>query len=161
MKNLRPATVHDINRISAIENACFPEAEAANLDSFKKRFAAFPECFFVLEIEGEIVGHVNGCIYDHPELPDALYADATLHCPNGKYQTVFGLAVSPEYQRNGYASLLIQHLIKVSKKRGQLGVVLTCKDYLIDFYKCNGFEHLGQSASSHGGVNWNDMLLTF
>jgi ribosomal protein S18 acetylase RimI-like enzyme len=161
VKNLRPATANDINRISTIENACFPEAEAASLASFIKRFAAFPECFFVLEINGEIVGHINGCIYDYPELPDELYANASLHCPNGKYQTVFGLAVTPEYQRKGYASLLIQHLIKISKERGQLGVVLTCKDYLIDFYRRNGFEHLGQSASSHGGVNWNDMLLTF
>lgn len=161
VKNLRPATANDIHCISDIENKCFPETEAASLTSFIERFAAFPECFFVLEINDAIVGHINGCIYDSPELPDELYANASLHCPNGKYQTVFGLAVEPEYQRKGYASLLLQHLIKVSKERGQLGVVLTCKDYLIDFYKRNGFEHLGQSASSHGGVSWNDMLLTF
>jgi len=161
VKNLRQATAQDINRISEIESICFPAAEAASLQSFNERFAAFPECFFVLEVDNKIIGHINGCIYDKPELPDALYADATLHQPNGKYQTVFGLAIAPEYQRKGYASLLIQHFIGNSKKKGQLGMVLTCKDYLIDFYKSNEFTHEGQSASSHGGVTWNDMVLTF
>lgn len=161
MKKLRQATAQDINRIAEIESICFPEAEAASLPSFIARFAAFPECFFVLEIDNKIIGHVNGCIYDKPELPDILYADASLHQPNGKYQTVFGLAVDPAYQRKGYASVLIQHFIENSKNKGQLGVILTCKDYLLDFYKGNGFDHLGKSASSHGGVSWNDMLLTF
>ncbi|KII75666.1 GNAT family N-acetyltransferase [Vibrio renipiscarius] len=155
------ANADEILRISEIENVCFPAEEAASLSSFKQRFAVFPECFFVLKVDGEIVGHINGCINDTPTLPDALYADASLHRPKGKYQTVFGLAVDPAHQRKGYASLLTQQFIAVSKSRGHHGIVLTCKDYLVDFYQQQGFQRLGQSASSHGGSSWNDMLLTF
>ena len=151
----------EINRLAEIEGLCFPEAEAASLESFKQRFAVFPACFFVLKVDGKIVGHINGCINDSPELPDALYSDTSLHRPDGKYQTVFGLAVDPEHQRQGYASLLTKHFIEVSKSRGHHGIVLTCKDYLVDFYQQHGFKRLGQSASSHGGTSWNDMLLTF
>jgi predicted N-acetyltransferase YhbS len=161
VNHLRQATAKDIARIAEIERQCFPEAEAASLQSFNERFAVFPECFFVLEVNNEIVGHINGCIYDSPELPDELYSDASLHSPDGKYQTVFGLAVVPEYQKKGYASLLIQHLIKVSETKGHHGIVLTCKDYLVDFYQRYGFKHLGKSDSNHGGVSWNDMLLEF
>ena len=161
MKKLRQANAGDIARIAEIEALCFPEAEAASLQSFNERFAVFPECFFVLEINNEIVGHINGCIYDRPELPDALYENSSLHCPDGKYQTVFGLAVAPQHQRKGYATLLIQHLIDLSKNKGRHGVVLTCKNHLLAFYQSVGFKHLGKSASNHGGVSWNDMLLTF
>lgn len=161
MQNLRQARAEDIIRIAEIENICFPEAEAATLKSIKERFTVFPECFFLLEIDGEIVGHINGCIYDRPELPDELYSDTSLHCPEGKYQTVFGLAVTPEYQRKGYASLLTKHFVDVSKYRGHHGIVLTCKEHLIDFYKQHGFIFQGKSASNHGGVSWNDMVLTF
>lgn len=161
MKNVRQAKVKDIVRIAEIESQCFSEAEAATLSSFKERFAVFPECFFVLEIEGEIIGHINGCINDAPELPDEFYSDSSLHCTNGKYQTVFGLAVAPQHQLKGYATLLTLHLIEVSKCRGQKGIVLTCKDHLVKFYQQLGFNHQGQSSSNHGGANWNDMLLTF
>ena len=161
VKNLRLAVTNDIIRIAEIENQCFPETEAASLISFKERFSVFPECFFVLEINGVIVGHINGCIYNKPALPDELYSDSSLHCPDGKFQTVFGLAVSPEYQHQGYATLLIQHFIEMSKAKGQYGIILTCKDYLIDFYQKLGFKHQGKSDSNHGGVCWNDMLFMF
>ncbi|WP_421870549.1 GNAT family N-acetyltransferase [Motiliproteus sp.] len=147
--------------MAELEAICFPEAEAASLDSFQQRFAVFAECFFVLEIEGVVVGHINGCIFDKPELPDALYSDTRLHNPDGAYQTVFGLAVDPSCQRRGYASALTRHFIDVSRANGRQGVVLTCKDKLVPFYQSLGFSHQGVSASSHGGASWNDMLLTF
>lgn len=161
MHNLRPATIEDIERIAEIESRCFPEAEAATLKSFNERFAVFPECFFVLEVNGKIVGHINGCINGSPELPDELYENASLHQPDGKFQTVFGLAVDPEFQHQGYASLLTEHLVGISKTRGQGGMILTCKEYLVGFYEKYGFKCQGQSASTHGGAVWNDMLLKF
>lgn len=74
--------------MAEIEAMCFPEEEAASLDAFQKRFAVSPECFFVLEIDDVVVGHINGCIFSAPELPDLLYSDTSLHCPKGAYQTV-------------------------------------------------------------------------
>jgi predicted N-acetyltransferase YhbS len=161
MNKFRQANSSDIIRIEAIEKNCFPEDEAATLQSFQDRYARFPECFFVLEVDRIIVGHINGCIYHSPELPDELYSDPSLHCPNGKYQTVFGLAVEPEFQSKGYASILVKKFITVSRIRMHKGIVLTCKDNLIYYYQRFGFEHLGKSVSDHGGASWNDMLLTF
>ncbi len=160
MHTIRQATKEDINRMAQIEAICFPEAEAASLARFQHRFAAFSECFFVLEVEGCVVGHINGCLYNAPELPDALYSDTRLHSPNGAYQTVFGLAIDPQYQKRGYASALTKHLIDVSRANKRKGVVLTCKDNLVEFYQRLGFNHKGVSASSHGGATWHDMLLT-
>ena len=161
MYTIRQAKKEDINRISEIENICFQESEAASLESFKNRFASFSECFFVIEVNNIVIGHINGCINSSPELPDALYYDSTLHCPNGKYQTVFGLAIEPKYQNLGYATALTKHFIEVSKNRKHKGMVLTCKDHLIKFYQNLGFTHQGKSDSVHGGSVWNDMILIY
>ncbi len=161
MYKIRQAMKEDISRMAEIEGICFSESEAASLDSFQKRFSAFPECFFVLESGGVVVGHINGCINNAPELPDALYSDSKLHCPQGGYQTVFGLVVDPEHQKLGYASALTKYFIETSQNRNHKGMVLTCKDHLVKFYQGFGFIHQGVSDSSHGGAQWNDMLLTF
>ncbi|PMN74152.1 GNAT family N-acetyltransferase [Enterovibrio norvegicus] len=161
MYTIRQATKDDVNRMAQIEAVCFSEAEAAPLASFQKRFAAFPECFFVLEVDDVVVGHINGCIYSKPELPDVLYSDPSLHCPDGAYQTVFGLAIDPQHQKKGYASVLTKHFIDVSRANNREGIVLTCKDHLVKFYQSLGFSLKGVSASSHGGAKWNDMVLTF
>ncbi|GLX85350.1 N-acetyltransferase GCN5 [Thalassotalea loyana] len=161
MHAIRQATSQDIARMAEIEGLCFPPKEAASLQAFQQRFKVFPECFYVLTIGELVVGHINGCINHSPELPDELYAKPELHCPDGDFQTIFGLAVDPNYQKRGYASQLTEHFIKVSQANGRKGIILTCKDYLVPFYNSFGFVHQGASSSSHGGAKWNDMLLTF
>lgn len=158
---VRQAEHKDICSIAQIEAACFPPEEAASLGTFKKRFSLFPASFFVIECNGKVVGHTNGAIYSAPKLPDALYSNPKLHNPHGDYQTVFGLAVEPKQQNKGYATLLMKHFIDISRKNGRKGIVLTCKDNLIQFYESFGFVHQGVSNSSHGGARWNDMLLLF
>lgn len=158
---IRLAEVEDVIKIAEIEEKCFPPAEAASLNSFLERFAAFPECFLVAEIDGKLAGHINGCVTDSPKLPDELYHNAKLHQPDGLWQTVFGLAVLPEYQHQGIARALMGEFQKLAKERGKAGMVLTCKEAKIGFYESLGFSCEGVSASSHGGARWNDMVLKF
>lgn len=159
--NIRLATSNDLNEIIAIEQQCFPISEAASATQFKERFQAFPENFIVAEHNGSIIGFINGGTTDIPELPDELYHNIALHNPNGNYQTVFGLDVLPQYQRQGIAGELLNYMIALSKERNKKGMVLTCKDHLIHYYSKFGFKHQGTSASCHGGSKWNNMLLLF
>ena len=158
---IRLANENDIEAMIQIEQIGFPPAEAAKEEDIRERFRVFPENFIVAEKDGKVIGFVNGCTTDQPELPDELYHDVSLHKPDGTYQTVFGLNVLPEYRREGIAALLVNELIRLSKERGRKGIVLTCKDHLVHYYERLGFEHQGVSASVHGGSKWNDMLLIF
>ena len=159
MLEIREATVLELEEIIKIEKECFPPAEAAKEEDIRKRFNAFKENFIVAIKDGKVVGFINGCTTDTPELPDELYHDTSLHKPEGEYQTVFGLDVLPQYRKKGIAGKLLNYLIKVSIDRGKKGIVLTCKDYLVPYYEKFGFEHRGVSNSSHGGAKWNDMVL--
>ncbi len=158
---IRLANENDIEAMIQIEQIGFPPAEAAKEEDIRERFRVFPENFIVAEKDGKVIGFVNGCTTNQPELPDELYHDVSLHKPDGTYQTVFGLNVLPEYRREGIAALLVNELIRLSKERGRKGIVLTCKDHLVHYYERLGFEHQGVSASVHGGSKWNDMLLIF
>lgn len=158
---IRQAVADDIAKIAAVEEKCFPPAEAASIKSFFERFMAFPECFLVAEVDGKVVGHINGCITDSPKLVDALYHNTSLHCPDGPWQTVFGIAVLPEYQHQGIASELMKNFKEAAKQNGRKGIILTCKDAKIGFYEKLGFVYDGVSESSHGSARWNDMILKF
>lgn len=156
---IRQAAKEDIKYISNIEKLCFLEAEAASLKDFYDRFDTFSECFFVAEIDNKVVGYINGCITDSPKLPDELYHNSALHNFYGAYQTVFGLAVSAEYQHQGIAAKLMNHLINISRERGKKGIILTCKEHLISFYEEFGYVHKGIADSTHGNAVWNNMFL--
>lgn len=156
---LRAATAADIPAIASVEAACFPPAEACPPDEFERRFRTFPECFFVAEADGRIVGFIDGCVTDRPLLPDELYHDASRHIPDGPWQTVFGLAVHPDFQHRGIAQRLMRRLIADARERGRDGLVLTCKPQKIGFYAQFGYRDLGWADSTHGGAAWHLMAL--
>jgi len=157
----RNATYADLNAISEIENLCFPSNEAATKESFSKRLNVFSNHFWIMEENNEILGFINGMITDNETINDEMFEVAELHDEKGKWQAIFGLAVSPKFQKKGYAGKLITHIINESKKENKKGVTLTCKENLIDYYKKWGFEILGISKSVHGGEVWYDMTITF
>ena len=52
-------------------------------------------------------------------------------------------------------------MIADARAQGRRGCVLTCKDALVHYYARFGFVDEGISQSTHGGVVWHDMRLTF
>lgn len=157
---IRQARADEAGTLAAIEAACFPAAEAATEKEISGRMRAFLENFLVAELDGKIVGFIDGGTTDQPYLPDELYHDVSLHNPQGAYQTVFGLNVLPQYRKQGIAGQLLDGLVELSGKRGKRGVILTCKEHLIHYYEKHGFVKQGVSDSCHGGATWYDMQLT-
>lgn len=157
--NFRNATIVDLEAISAIENICFPPNEAASPASFTKRLQVFPQHFWLLEKEGQIVGYINGMVTGHKTINDAMFEHAELHDEHGAWQSIFGLAVAPPFRNSGCAGKLMQHLIENATAQNRTGIILTCKEYLTGFYQKFGFEDLGVSQSTHGGEIWHDMTL--
>ena len=152
----------DLAAVAAVEGACFPAAEAATEKDFAARLAVYPNHFWLLEEDdGTLVSFVNGLGTDEPLLRDAMYAAASLHNEHGAWQMVFGVNTLPQYRRQGLAGQVLERVIADARAQGRKGCVLTCKDKLIHYYEKFGFQNEGVSASTHGGVVWYDMRLTF
>lgn len=158
---IRPVKKDDLDAIVQVEATCFPAAEAATATSLKERIKTFPECFFVAEMDNKIIGFINGMATDSKTIEDIMFEDSTMHKADGIYQSIFGLDVLPEYQRQGIAASLMNHMIEDAHQKGRKGLILTCKDRLIHYYAKFGYKNMGISASVHGGAVWYDMILEF
>ena len=158
---IRNATLEDLAALTAIEAACFPAAEAAKEEDFRRRLSVSPNHFWLLEQEGQIVSFVNGLVTDEEKLRDEMYENAALHNEQGAWQMIFGVNTLPQYRRQGLAGQVIRRCIDDARRQGRRGVVLTCKDRLVHYYETFGFVSEGVSQSTHGGVVWYDMRLTF
>lgn len=156
---VRPAVIADLDRCAAIEAACFPEEQAASRESIRARIAAYPDHFLVGEKGGVIVGYAMGPVIAAPTIADEMFADTSCHDPGNPYQSVFSLAVHPDFQRRGYARILLNALIAQARREGRQAVTLTCRDVKVAYYESFGFRNHGVSGSVHGGVVWYDMIL--
>lgn len=158
---IRKATIEDLDAITALEAACFPAAEAASRESFKRRLEVFADRFWLLWEGDRLVSMVNGMVTDREELVDEMFADATIHQADGKWQMIFGVATHPEYQRRGLAAKVLQRAIAECKAEGRKGLILTCKEQKLHYYAKFGFVNQGVSVSEHGGALWYQMRLEF
>ena len=159
---IRTAVLADLPAVTAVEAACFLAAEAATEADFAKRLAVYPNHFWLMEDDnGSLVSFVNGLVTDEPHLRDEMYADAGLHNENGAWQMIFGVNTLPAYRRRGLAEQVLRQVIDDAKAQGRKGCVLTCKDKLLHYYGKLVFVNEGVSQSTHGGVVWYEMRLTF
>lgn len=158
---IREARPEDLEEVTRIEAACFPEEKAAGRDRMQARLAAYPSHFLILEAEGRAAGFVNGIVSGLPDLEDRMFEDASMHEEDGDWQMVFGLDVLPEFRGRGYARRLMEACVARARREGRKGVVLTCRPGLVEMYSKFGFVDEGLSASTHGGVPWHQMRITF
>lgn len=158
---IRTGTMEDLAAIAAVEALCFPPAEAASEESFRRRLEKYPDHFWLLWDGDTLVSFVNGMVTVEPDLRDEMFDDASLHSGAGSWQMIFGVATRPDYQRQGCAEKLLRRAIADAGHQGRAGLVLTCKDYRIRYYAQFGFEDEGVCPSSHGGAVWHQMRLTF
>ena len=158
---IRTATLKDLDAVSAVESACFPAAEAATPAEFEERLRYYGSHFWLMFDQGRLIGFVDGMVTDRADLTDDLYAQAALHDEQGAWQMIFGVNTLPEYRRQGVAAALLERAIDDARAQGRKGLVLTCKDKLVHYYAKFGFVSEGVSVSTHGGVVWYQMRLTF
>lgn len=161
MITIRYATSSDLTRITTIEAACFPTAEAADSVSFNDRLFYYSNHFWLLLEDDKIVSFVNGMVTDNPDLTDEMYESAAMHNELGKWQMIFGVDTIASCRNKGYAAMLLQKAIQDAKEQYRLGLVLTCKNALIHYYESFGFVNEGVSESVHGSVIWYQMRLSF
>ena len=152
----------DLTELSNVESACFPVSEAATAAEFEERIRYYGN-HFLLMFEGEtLISFVDGFVTDEEDLTDEMYEKAEMHDESGAWQMIFGVNTLPDYRNHGYAGRLIRQMIADAKQQGRKGLVLTCKDQLVDYYAGFGFVNEGKSdKSNHGGVEWNQMRLVF
>ncbi len=158
MLHIRKARIEDLPELIKIENQCFSKEEAATEEAFKKRIQTISDSFFVAEKKNKIIGLINGPVIETAFITDDLFTEIKANPSTGGHQSILGLAVSPQDQKQGIATTLLTYLEKEAKKKARQSITLTCKEDLISFYEKHGYKNKGLSNSQHGGIRWYNMI---
>lgn len=113
------------------------------------------------EKDNQIISMINGMTTNRKALCDEMYESTELYAPDGNWLMLFGVATLPEYRHKGYASKLMEYVIDETRKQKRCGIVLTCKEELIQFYEKFGYVNEGVSDSVHWNAVWYQMRLKF
>ncbi|GGI45445.1 N-acetyltransferase [Paenibacillus marchantiophytorum] len=162
---IRPVvTDSDLNQSYEIERSVYTKEAAASPEAFLLRKEAFGAYFLVAEMTGietvpTIIGVTNGIKLNHIDLADESIKQGIQSAANGSYWCILTIAVHPLHQRQGVATALLQHIIRIAQSDHLKGIVLMCEEHLIPFYEKHGFHYMAPSKSEHGGIQWHEMHL--
>ena len=156
---IRPAVMADLERCAAVEAACFPPEQAASRESIRNRIEVYGDHFLVGELNGTVIGYAMGPVIGQNTIEDEMFGNTDCHSKDNPWQSVFSLAVHPDWQGRGYGRDLLNALIGLARREGRKGVTLTCLDRKVSYYESFGFQNHGVSRSVHGGAVWYDMIL--
>ncbi|MFA1820186.1 GNAT family N-acetyltransferase [Virgibacillus oceani] len=158
MVRIRDVQPKDLDQILKIEQDSFIEAEAATKEVFINRMNLIPDTFLVAEIEGDIVGFINGPVIQQPYITDDLFKRITKNLDKGGVQSILGVVISKNERNRGIATMLIEKLTELAKEKRRDAITLTCREELVPFYEKHGFVNHGRSESEHAGVQWYNMF---
>jgi ribosomal protein S18 acetylase RimI-like enzyme len=157
IRNVQPK---DLDECCVVEASGFSPEEAATRETIQLRIDTFPQGFFVAELDGRIVGMVNGAATNKDDISDEELKQLIGHDAGGRNMVIFALAVLPEFQKRGIAKQLMLRFIEEARQNKKEKVLLMCKKYLVAYYEGMGFVHAGLSKSTHGGAEWHEMRLS-
>ena len=123
---IREANINDLDRISKIEEICFPNTEAATKNSLEERIKAFKESFFVVEINNEVIGLV---IWDPRNMPE--YMEIGHNC------------IKSKYKGNGYGRIQLQEAVNRIAQNDVKKIIVTTNVQLTSaqrMYESIGFK---------------------
>lgn len=103
------------------------------LHTFRDNPAFVPELDFVMELDGQLIGHV-------------MYVRSEIHGDDGRVIPImtFGpISIAPPFKRQGYGTVLLRHSMNEARRLGAGALAITGS---IDFYGKSGFV----TASSRG-----------
>lgn len=142
-----------------IEQVCFPPNEACSEKNMKERIAAAPELFLVAidRKTGRMAGFLNGVATEETSLRDDFFTKADLHNSKGKNIMLLGLAVLPEYRKQGLAKEIMFQYRRRENDKNRDAMILTCLKSKIEMYEKMGFKNDGIAQSSWGGEQWYEM----
>ncbi|MEG0155266.1 MAG: GNAT family N-acetyltransferase [Lachnospiraceae bacterium] len=142
-----------------IEQICFPPNEACSEKMMKDRIEVAAELFLVAvdRVTGKIAGFLNGLATDERSLKDEFFTNTNLYNPTGKNIMILGLALLPEYQKQGLAKELMSRYLQKEHKKDRKMVVLTCLESKVKMYEKMGFENHGIGESTWGAEQWYEM----
>lgn len=157
--HIRTAELKDIGAINGIDAACFDALAASDDALVRGRISCYADHFWVLCDGERVVGYLDGFSTGRADLEDEMLTHPEQHEEDGAWQMLFGLAVDPAYQGRGCASMLLRHAESEARRQGRSGLVLTCRERLVPFYRKLGFRDEGISAHALADGPWHQMRL--
>ena len=140
---IREAQQSDIDQICLIQESISNSLEILNREIIEERIRNHAGTFLLASLNEEIIGYIIG-----DELTKFTQSDSRKQLEaaipdTNDFITILDLAVHPDYQGQGFGTLLLGAMKEYTFQKNSQGLYLLSRDELLAYFEMNGFVDQG------------------
>ena len=140
---IREAQQSDINQICLIQESISNSLEVLNREIIEERIRNHAGTFLLASLDNQGIAYITATILPIPSLRKWMVEIGGEEFINENSIILEDLAVHPNYQGQGFGTLLLAALKEVTRQQNIPGIYLLCEDELLAYFEMNGFVDQG------------------
>lgn len=140
---IREAQDSDIEQIYLIQESISSFLEIMNKEIIEERIRNHAGTFLLASLDNQGIAYITATILPFPSLRKWMLEIGGEKFINENSIILEDLAVHPDYQRQGFGTLLLAALKEVTRQQDRPGIYLLCEDELLAYFEMNGFVEQG------------------
>ena len=140
---IREVQQSDINQICLIQESISNSLEILNREIIEERIRNHAGTFLLASLDDQGIAYITAAPLPIPSVRKWMLDIGGEEFINENSIILEDLAVHPDYQGQGFGTLLLAALKEVTRQQDRPGIYLLCEDELLAYFEMNGFVEQG------------------
>lgn len=140
---IREAQQSDIDQICLIQESISNTLEIMNREIIEERIRKHAGTFLLASLDDQEIAYIAAATLPIPSLRQRILEIGDEEFISENAIILEDLAVDPDFQGQGFGTLLLAALKEVTRQQNRQGIYLLCEDELLAYFEMNGFVEQG------------------
>ena len=137
-----PIEIREV-RQSDMGQVCLIQESTQNFQETFNREIIEERTFLLASLDDQVVAYISATVLATSSVSRWIVEMADEEAISNRNLVIDGLSVHPDYQGQGFGTLLLAALKQVALQQNSPGIYLLCKDELLSFFEMNEFIEQG------------------
>ena len=140
---IREATQSDMEQICLISDCTAGSREITNRKMMEERIRSHADTFLLASLDDQVIAYVSATDFATSSVSRWIVEMTDGGAISNRNLVIDGLSVHPDYQKQGFGTLLLAALKQVALQHNSPGIYILCKDELLSYFEMNEFMEQG------------------
>ena len=140
---IREAQQSDIEQVCLIQETTQNFQETFNREIIEERIRNFADTFLLASLDDQVIAYILVTDFATSSVNRWIAEMADVEAISNENLVIDALSVHPNYQGQGFGTLLLAAMKQVALQKNSPGIYLLCKDEFLSYFEMNEFIEQG------------------
>ena len=140
---IREVQQSDIEQVSLIQESTQNFQETFKREIIEERIRNFADTFLLASLDDQVIAYILATDFATSSVNRWIAEMADVEAISNENLVIDALSVHPNYQGQGFGTLLLAAMKQVALQKNSPGIYLLCKDEFLSYFEMNEFIEQG------------------